>query len=239
MNFSAARKDRKKQLAAAKRETYLQFKANLREIHDRFRREKRDAIEASYRQFWQNRREIQAEFFLDLKCLHQEEREKRAAFLVSSKEERENRFKERLATREKQQAQIAARMVFIQKLQEATAAAEAAGIKLDLPTLPPMPALPPARPLSDWQLMMKRVGQILTAADFEFQPGNKDVRLLAVFCSELLNMSVSYTKVASYPDGNILKAAEFFRESGGRPAMDDWQKASSIRGQLRAILDAM
>jgi nicotinamidase/pyrazinamidase len=115
----------------------------------------------------------------------------------------------------------------LEKLQQMKAQAEALGLKVVLKV--ELPPLTPSRPLTDWQLFMKRVGKVLSDAGVEIQPGNRDVKLLAVFCSEVKRAAWLqlghprgwYPELTPIADEKILALA---RTWPGRYGLDDEKK---------------
>jgi nicotinamidase/pyrazinamidase len=108
-----------------------------------------------------------------------EKQAQRAAELVAWKEFYMNRQKQAVA----RSTALRERAEALENLEKMKAQAEALGLKVELKV--ELPPLPPSRPLNYWQLFMKRTGKVLSEAGVEIQPGNRDVRLLAVFCSVL------------------------------------------------------
>lgn len=106
-----------------------------------------------------------------------EKQTQRAAEQFAWKEFYKNNQKEAVA----REAAVREREEALEKLQQMKAQAEALGLKVELKV--ELPPLPPRRPLSDWQLFMKRTAKILSDTGVEIQPGNRSVKLLAVFCS--------------------------------------------------------
>ena len=89
--------------------------------------------------------------------------------------------------------------------------------------MPPPPRKTDA-PLSSWQKFLKRTGAVLSENGVELAPGNRDVRLLAVFCSLLYNHFRGWHEygLGELSDELLLKLARSYHEKGGRAALSDY-----------------
>jgi hypothetical protein len=135
----------------------------------------------------------------------------------------------RLDICEARRQQAEAKRTALQKVEEAVAAAAALGVQVKV-EVPERQRVHPDRPLSHWQLLMKRVGGILSANSLELIPGNRDIRILAVFCKFLLEANwFSYI----IPDERILSAAQIVIATQSSPEDIRTRWASALNEHFR------
>lgn len=137
---------------------------------------------------------------------------------------REEKIRARQAALDARLAAVAAEKEAAEKLQAAAQTLEALGFKVEVKTerIAPVRTGPP-RPLSWWQQMLKDTGKILSDAGVELLPGNRDVRLLAVFCHFLRNVARDRGCIPLTQE-QILGLARNWHENGGRAGVDTPQK---------------
>jgi hypothetical protein len=137
---------------------------------------------------------------------------------------REEKIRARQAAIDARLAAWRAEKEAAEKLHVAAQTLEALGFKVEVKTerIAPVRTAPP-RPLSWWQQMLKDTGKILSDAGVELLPGNRDVRLLAVFCHFLRNVARDRGCIPLTQE-QILGLARNWHENGGRAGVDTPQK---------------
>ncbi len=137
----------------------------------------------------------------------------------AAKEERAKKVREFVEAADAARASLA---VMLETLEKARGAAAAAGVelKVDWKYPPPPPfKMEPVQPLTEWQKFMKRVGSLLVANGVELHPGNRDVRLLAVFCSNIRYERGMFER-EDLDNALILALARSWTEQGGRAGVE-------------------
>jgi hypothetical protein len=176
------------------------------------------------REFAQARRDLIVCQKEELREFKEKQREQRAALYIAAREKmyalyearRQAKEQKRLARQEALAARLAAAQAekeAAEKLQAAAEALKALGFTVEL-KMERIPK-PSTRPLSWWQQMMKDTGKILSDAGVELLPGNRDVRLLAVFCHFLRKVARDRGCIPHTQD-QILGLARQWRLVGGR-----------------------
>lgn len=151
----------------------------------------------------------------------------------AAKEERAKKMREDVLRADAARASLA---VMLETLEKARAAAAAAGVDLNVEwkyppkaAQPPPAAAAPLQPLTHWQKFLKRVGGLLSENGVELLPGNRDVRLLAIFCSK-----IRYAVGEDADDKIILKLARAWDTPEGRVAREDYHSMYALASRLKA-----
>lgn len=137
----------------------------------------------------------------------------------AAKEERAKKVREFVEAADAARASLA---VMLETLEKARSAAAGAGVELKVDWKYPPKApfkMEPSQPLTEWQKFMKRVGSLLVANGVELHPGNRDVRLLAVFCSNIRYKRGMFER-EDLDDALILALARSWTEQGGRAGVE-------------------